>query len=145
MVERFKFISAAYLVLVRDGKVLLARRCNTGYMDGCYSVPAGHLDGNETARQALARELREEIGITVRPEDLRVAHVMHRHCGGEKERIEFFMTTDSYEGEIVNTEPEKCDDLAWFPLDALPENTIDHVRTAIGLVQAGVTYSEFGW
>lgn len=145
MVERFKFISAAYLVLVRDEKVLLARRCNTGYMDGRYGVPAGHLDGNETARQALARELHEEIGITVRPEDLHVAHVMHRHCGGENERIEFFMTTDRYEGEIVNTEPHKCDDLAWFPLDELPDNTIEHVRAAIGHVQAGVTYSEFGW
>src|SRR3989338_3830927 len=62
--ERFKLIPEVYLVLVRDKKVLLSRRFQTGYEDGNYSMIAGHADGNETMREALAREAKEEAEIT---------------------------------------------------------------------------------
>ena len=39
-------IPAVYLLLVQDGKILLIRRCNTGYQYGNYSVPAGHMEGD---------------------------------------------------------------------------------------------------
>ncbi len=141
--EKFKYIGSAYIVLIKDGKVLLARRQNTGFKDGWYGLPAGHMDGNESVRQACAREAKEEIGITVNPKDLTVVHVMHRRM--DDERIDFFTTTPRYEGEIQNCEPEKCDDLSWFPLDALPENTIEYIREALEHIQKGETYSEYGW
>jgi hypothetical protein len=40
--ERFKLRAAAYLLLIKDGKVLLLRRSNTGWRDGEYTLPAGH-------------------------------------------------------------------------------------------------------
>jgi 8-oxo-dGTP diphosphatase len=55
------------------------------------------------------------------------------------------MTTNRYEGEIENHEPHKCDDLRWFPIDALPENTIDYIRVAITAFQNKEFYSQFGW
>ena len=54
--ERFKIITAAHLFLLKDQAILLSRRCNTGYEDGKYSVPAGHLDGNESVIQAMVRD-----------------------------------------------------------------------------------------
>lgn len=144
MTTRFTYIGSAYLFLIKDDKILLQRRFQTGFEDGNYGVPAGHLDGGETAREGCAREIKEEIGIDIKPEDLAVVHVMHRSATND-ERVDFFMTTSKYEGEITNCEPHKCDDLSWFPLDALPDNIVDYVATAIAYHQRGIQYSEYGW
>lgn len=53
--SRFKLPVAVHLFLLRNNRVLLRRRFNTGYEDGSYSVPAGHLDGGETIIQAAMR------------------------------------------------------------------------------------------
>lgn len=144
MRKNFPYVGSAYLFLIKDGKILLQRRFQTGFEDGNYGVPAGHLDGGETVREGGVRELHEEIGIVVRPEDAEVVHVMHRKAAHD-ERFDFFFTISNYEGEIENKEPEKCDDLRWFPLDALPENMVDYVRVALEHHKNGVHYSEYGW
>ena len=123
--------------------MLLLRRRNTGYRDGSYSVVAGHLDGGETVVAAMVREAREEVGITVKPGDLRVIGVMHRREGDE--RIDFFLTADAWSGEVVNAEPEKCDDLAWFPLGGLPANVVPYVARALANYRRGGWFDSFGW
>ena len=76
MSQHFPCYSAVFPLLLREhnGKreVLLHRRHNTGYMDGKWDIAgSGHVDEDETARQALARECTEELGIRV-PEALRI-------------------------------------------------------------------------
>jgi len=142
--ERFKLIASVYLVLIKDGTTLLSRRFQTGFEDGKYGLVAGHIDGRETLRQALAREVREESGIVLDVEALQLGHTMHRWCG-DHERLDFFFTAERFGGTIENREPGKCDEIAWFSLDALPENTIDYVRVAIENCVSGVEYAEYGW
>jgi 8-oxo-dGTP diphosphatase len=141
---RFTVVSAVHLFLERDGGVLLARRYNTGYEDGNYSVPAGHLDGGEPISAAMARESREETGIAIRPEDLHVVHVMHRRTAGG-ERLDFFLTADRWDGTPRIMEPDKCDRLEWHPTDELPDDIVPYVRAALRHHRGGVRYSEFGW
>jgi 8-oxo-dGTP pyrophosphatase MutT (NUDIX family) len=140
--DRFRAPVAVHLLLTRGEAVLLLRRFNTGYEDGNFSVPAGHLDGGETAIEAGIREAREETGITICPRDVHVIQVMHRFA--EEERIDYFLTASRWSGEIHNRELEKCDLLAWFPIEALPENTIPYVAHGIRCWREGVRFSTFG-
>lgn len=138
-------ILASYLVLIRDGQVLLAKRANTSYYDGFYSVPSGHVEAGESFTHALVREIGEEIGINLKAKDVSVVHVLHRKAEDGSERVEAFFTASTWEGNIENQEPEKCDDLAWFPLEALPENTIPYLEHVIRCIARQVFYSEYGW
>ncbi len=142
--ERFKIIPTAHLILMKDDKILLLRRFNTGYEDGNYSVVAGHLEGNETFTEAMIREAKEEADIDIRPEDLETVHVMHRKVPTE-ERVDFFIRANKWEGEIKNMEPERCNELKWFTLDNLPTNVIPYVKHAIDYIKNGIFYSEYGW
>lgn len=141
--DRFTLVGAVHLFLLREREVLLLRRFNTGYEDGNYSVPAGHLDGNEQVKTAAVREAKEECGIAIAPEDLDVVGVMHRRSA--EERVDFFLATTRWLGEITNAEPHKCDDLSWREVDRLPANVIPYVREALNHFRNGVWFSDYGW
>ena len=143
--ERFAFRAAVYLLLVRNCEVLLSRRFNTGWQDGKYSMVAGHADGNESISAALIREAKEEADLVIDQADVRVLHTMHRRCDDGLEYLDFFAEAERWTGKPRIMEPDKCDDLRWFRLDDLPENTLDYVRQALQCVGNGVHYSEFGW
>ena len=138
-----RFPVAVHIFLLHEGKVLLLRRFNTGYEDGNYSVVAGHLDGNETVVQAAIREAKEEIGVDLQPRNLTVVGVMHRKS--TEERVDFFLATRVWSGEPSNQEPDRCDQVVWSPLNALPANTIPYVRRALENYQRGMWFDEFGW
>jgi len=141
--ERVRLIADAHLLLFNGDQVLLLKRSNTGFADGSYSVIAGHVDPDETVRDATAREALEEAGLIIAPADLELCHVIHRRS--EQDRASFFFTAKHWIGEPVNREPHKCSELAWFSIQALPPNTIPYIRHAIAQVRQGQLYSEFGW
>lgn len=141
--SRFKLPSAVHLFLLQGDDVLLLRRFNTGYQDGSYSVVAGHLNGGETITQAAAREAREEVGIAIQTDALSVVGVMHR-CSDD-ERIDWFLTATDWEGEISNCEPDRCDELRWAQINALPVNMIPYVRRALQNYQQSRWFDSFGW
>lgn len=148
MSQRFGLVSAVHLLLVKNSRILLLRRFNTGYEDSNYSVIAGHLDGHETATAAMCREAKEEANLVIRPHDLKLAHIMHRLKPPEamyQERIDLFFTTPTWQGEPKIMEPHKCDDLSWFSLKKLPVNMVLYVRFAITQYLNGNLYSEYGW
>ena len=140
---RARFPTTVHLLFFRSGQILLLRRFNTGYRDGEYSVPAGHLDGNETVIDAARREAAEEIGVQIEPQDIAFCSVMHRNEGDE--RIDFFVEVRRWQGDPFNNEPHKCDELRWSDPAALPGNIIPYVRRAVENHDDGVHFDEFGW
>jgi 8-oxo-dGTP pyrophosphatase MutT (NUDIX family) len=140
---RSNYTVAVHLFFLRDEKVLLIRRFNTGYEDGNYSVIAGHVEAGESVIQAAIREACEEAGVSLDPADLEIVHVMNRRS--EDERIDFFITVRHWMGVIINNEPHKCDQFLWSTFDLLPKNIIPYVRQGFENYRAGKYYSEFGW
>ena len=141
--HRFKMIASVYLILIENKKILLLRRYHTGYEDGNYSLPAGHVENNESITSALRREIKEEISIDLNSKDLQLVHIMHRKEADI--RVDFFFIAKNYYGKPTNTEPEKCDDLHWFSLNDLPNNTITYIKVAIDAFNKRQLYSELGW
>jgi len=141
--RRATFPTTVHLLFFREDQILLLRRFNTGFRDGEYSVPAGHLDGNETVMAAAAREAQEEVGVRIEAQHLVFSSVMHRLDG--EERVDFFVRVPTWHSEPFNNEPDKCDDVRWVALNSLPQNTIPYIRRAIQNHLDGIKFDEFGW
>jgi 8-oxo-dGTP diphosphatase len=142
--RRHKLTGDVHLLLLnRDGKVLFGRRQNTGFEDGAWHVPSGHLEEGESVVHALIREAKEEVGVTINPEVIEFAHIMHNSSGGG--RAAFFFTVQQWGGVPENREPEKCSELCWFALNELPDDLIDYCRVALEHINAGRAFSLYGW
>lgn len=142
--RRHKLTGDVHLLLLnRDGQVLFGKRQNTGFEDGAYHLPSGHLEAGESVVQALIREAKEEIGVSITDEHVEFAHIMHNSSGGG--RAAFFFTVHQWGGIPENREPEKCSELRWFSLDDLPDHLIDYCRVALTRIAAGQPFSVYGW
>lgn len=58
-------IRAVVGIIRRDGRVLVAQRPAGKPYSGYWEFPGGKIEKNETGRDALVRELHEELGISV--------------------------------------------------------------------------------
>lgn len=139
--HRHRVRVAVYLFLIERNSLFLLKRYNTGWKDGEYTLPSGHLEKNETILSAMIREAKEEAGIVIRKKDLSVAHVMHRFS--DCEYIDFFLVAQKWIGIPYNAEPSKCGEASWYSLSDLPANTVNHVRAALHNVRKKVIFSEF--
>ena len=126
--QRVTFPVASHVFFVREGRVLLIRRVGTGFEDGNYSLPSGHLEEGESPREAASRECREEVCLELTPDDLEFSGVAHYHSP-LGDGVDFFFRAMRWDGEASAC--DECDEVRWFPLDALPPNTIPFVRRAI--------------
>jgi ADP-ribose pyrophosphatase YjhB (NUDIX family) len=142
--KRKIFPVAVHLFLMDKKNILLLKRHNTGYEDGNYSVIAGHLDGNEDVYDAIIREAKEEAGIRILLEDIKIVQVMHRKKMDE-ERIDYFLLCKKWEGNIRNMELNKCSELRWCPVDDLPNNTIEYIKYAVDGYLNKINFTLFGW
>lgn len=144
MAEKHKVRVAAFVILEREGKILLARRFQTGYADGHYQMPSGHVEAGELPSDAAIREAKEEIGVTINPADLEWVHTVYRINETDRvsDYVDFFFRATTWEGEPSICEPEKCDDLLWSSVDALPDSTIQTIKHTLARIGQGIRFSE---
>lgn len=117
------------LIFNEDNEVLLLRRQNTGYMDGCWGTPGGHLDPNESITTAFEREMKEEINLT-NIKDYKLVAVITRY-NTEDTYVDFvFKVNEADFDNIDNNEPEKCSQLHFWGLNYadILINMVPHIR-----------------
>jgi 8-oxo-dGTP pyrophosphatase MutT (NUDIX family) len=130
---------------MKNSQVLLQRRFQTGWMDGFYSLPAGHTEDSEPFSATLAREIKEEIGITLDEKATNIAHISHRYAAPDYQIVDAFFVCKAWVGEPSICEKDKADELLWCDIATLPENTIPYIKTALQYIHEGIPYSEYGW
>jgi 8-oxo-dGTP diphosphatase len=128
------------LLLMRNDRILLRERANTGYGDGAYEPPSGQLADRETILETAIRVASAQAGIAISAENVSLAHVMHDVSGSG--RIAFFLTVAGWRGERF------APGVRWFPLGDLPTNMLDRARVALRNYAEGMrfsTYPRIGW
>ncbi len=141
MEKRANFHITVGLVLIEDNKVLMMKRQNTGYMDGMYALVAGHVEVGESFKEAIIREAKEEVGITLKEENLDYVCAIRR--GTNSEYINMYLACSEYEGIEENIEVEKCEEIRWIDIDNLPDNVIENDRRAIYNLNNDISFEEY--
>lgn len=107
-----RFVAAG--LIVRGREILIGQRRPDQPMALLWEFPGGKIEPGESAEQALARELDEELGIraTIGPRIIRVRH-NYRHGGAVD--LQFFAVRE-FTGEIENRIYHQ---VIWVPMEEL--------------------------
>lgn len=118
-------------IINNNNEVLLVKRSAGSRIDpGTWSRPGGEIKFGEYGAEAVEQEVLEETGLkvkVVRPLDSSEVLSPDR----KKHWVGFGYLAKHVSGEPVNREPEKHDDIRWFPLDDLPDNLTSYTSNAI--------------
>lgn len=137
---------AVYLIGKRDNTILLGKRKNTGHMDGYWSLIAGHVREGESSTKALVREVFEECGINLKIESLSLIGAM-LHKSPPYDYINFVFQADLTAHHLKNMEEDKCEALAFYPINELPSPMENYIVEIIkkSIPEQGLWISEYGW
>jgi len=131
---RRRVVVDVILLLMRNGRILLRERANTGYGDGAYEPPSAELADRETIVETAIR-VALAAGIVIGGEHVSLAYVMHDVSGSG--RIAFFLSVSGWTGQPTSP------DVRWFPVGDLPTNMLDRARVALRNYADGMRFSTY--
>jgi 8-oxo-dGTP diphosphatase len=105
-------VDVLVLLYRQDGRVLLLRRAEPEYQ-GQLTIVGGHLEDREWCDEGACREVREEVGVLVEPENLELSCTAHLLAPSGQRRLALLFTTQSWTGEPRNCEPHRHTALVW--------------------------------
>jgi len=114
-------------VILQDGKILVCQRTRHQTMPMKWEFPGGKIEEGEQPRDALRRELDEELGIAATIGD-EIARIKHEYKGGSSVELRFFLVQE-YRGELEN---RIFRDLQWSDPKDLP--SFDFLEADLTLV-----------
>jgi (d)CTP diphosphatase len=123
-------------VVIEDARVLVSRRLATDRFGGTWEFPGGKVEAGESHPEALARELEEELGITVRVE-ARFGVIRYRSDAGIAVEVHFYRAV-RVAGEPVALEVAEWDWAEAHTLDGrtwIPSNR-EIVRRVVEVLEA---------
>jgi 8-oxo-dGTP diphosphatase len=115
-------------LILKGDKILACQRTRHQVMPLKWEFPGGKIEDGEQPRDALRRELEEELGIEAVIGD-EVARIVHEYPGGGSVELRFF-EVHSYRGEIEN---RIFRELRWVERNELP--TLDFLEADLTLVR----------
>ncbi|MEU7562926.1 NUDIX domain-containing protein [Streptomyces eurythermus] len=148
--ESMTLLVAAVIVHDKATKrvVLLQRGDQAKFAKGLWDLPVGKSEPGEPITETAVRELYEETGLTVKPEALEVAHIIHGARGVEAPNgfLTVVFVAHEWTGEPENREPRKHAQVRWVDADAIPEQFVDTTSSALHrYLSGGPQVSLDGW
>ena len=105
--------------LVENGAVLLVhRRPTKRVFPDVWDLPGGQVEAGESELQALAREMREELGVHIDAESASPLGVLHTGSGEDAAHVGVWQIGD-WAGSPANHAPDEHDDIAWVGISEL--------------------------
>ncbi|MFJ2556814.1 MULTISPECIES: NUDIX domain-containing protein [unclassified Streptomyces] len=128
--------------------VLLQRSENAKFAQGMWDLPVGKSEPGEPITETAVRELYEETGLTVKPESLKVAHIIHGAWGVEAPNgfLTVVFAAEEWTGEPENREPRKHSQVRWVDAEAIPKAFVATTASALHRYLTGcLQVSLDGW
>ncbi|MEN3583829.1 NUDIX domain-containing protein [Streptomyces sp. ZYX-F-203] len=143
-------LAAAVIVhdKVTDRVVMLQRGENAKFAQGMWDLPVGKCETDEPITETAVRELEEETGLTVKPEFLKVAHIIHGAWGVEAPNgfLTVVFAAHEWAGEPENREPRKHSQVRWIDAGTIPDKTVETTASALrGYLGNSSEVSLGGW
>ncbi|MBI5802440.1 MAG: NUDIX domain-containing protein [Verrucomicrobia bacterium] len=132
-------IAVGAVLLAPDESVLLIRRAKDPHM-GKLSVPGGFVDAGEVAEDALRREIREEVGVTVERLDYFCSLPNVYHYRGVTYQVLDFFFIGRVDSKSVQADPGEVTEICWLPRNGivLEEIAFDSVRVMLRRFLSGL-------
>tara|TARA_X000000950_G_scaffold286417_1_gene395247 strand:+ start:18944 stop:19420 length:477 start_codon:yes stop_codon:yes gene_type:complete len=109
-----------HIALLRRDQVFLLRRNRTGFLDGFFCLPGGHLEKDENPAQGALRECREECGIVPSQSPELLAALRFQFDSREGLNFIYRCFLQESDPQPFNAEPHLHDRVDFFPVDNLP-------------------------
>jgi 8-oxo-dGTP diphosphatase len=134
-------IITARLLLECDKQFLFLEQ--TPLNGGGLTLPGGKIESEEFAKEALIREVSEEIGVQIAKKALKLVHVTHRKTESASEIILFFYTASEGAVEAAMKEPQKFQKAVLLPTDKVPKELTSVLKHALESMNKGKFFSQF--
>lgn len=108
-----------------QGVLLAHRRADLAYYPNCWDFPDGHIENGETAAEALARELHEELGVTATINGKPRLRVTEDSETPEGLVLDLWLVTE-WTGTVGNLAPDEHDELRWVSRKQLGDLQLAH-------------------
>ena len=138
--------AVVWLLLLKEQKIFLLQKefkHNPAFTVE-FRLIGGDVQNGENLKQALKREVYEEVDVIVEQEDLNLKYVIDRNLEGVH-KMHFFFITTHFEGIPYNKEPHIHISGEWYSLDNLPSNIGPLAKQAIGSLNNDEIFGEYGW
>ena len=121
--RRGTWVPVVAALMRRQGKVLVGQRPEGGSLAGTWEFPGGKIELGESPEQALARELKEELGVEAEIGPLKFAAT---HAYGKTGILFLFFEVKYWKGQI---KPQQHLDLRWVPPKELKQLELPEANT----------------
>ena len=115
-------------LIVRDGELLICQRTKHQSLPLKWEFPGGKIEIGEQPRNALQRELEEELGIVAKIGE-EVSRIQHRYQNGNRVELRFYLVSE-FVGEVEN---RIFRDVRWASRHDLPK--YDFLEADVELVK----------